>query len=117
MNYNLPRECVGSNLCGVDGTCFTQISGQGFCTEPKKINPEKFIHNEPAFHVAKEAEKWMMKAEELEKQLLHYAINVLPDKDAQLDRLEALLSKVKSEFDSDGITRETLDEIEFLINK
>ncbi len=32
INRALPNNCVGSDLCGVDGTCYTQVSGQGFCT-------------------------------------------------------------------------------------
>ncbi len=35
INRSLPNACVGEDLCGVDGTCYTQISGQGFCTAPK----------------------------------------------------------------------------------
>lgn len=31
LNRNLPIGCCGADVCGVDGTCFTQISGQGFC--------------------------------------------------------------------------------------
>lgn len=70
-----------------------------------------------ASHVAIEAEKWRMKSEELEKQLLHYAVNVLPDKDAQLERLEILLARVKFDFDNGGhSSKETRDEIENLLS-
>lgn len=30
---SLPKECLGSDLCGVDGACFSQISGKGFCNK------------------------------------------------------------------------------------
>lgn len=31
-------RCVNSDICGVDGICFTQINGQGFCSgKPKNM--------------------------------------------------------------------------------
>lgn len=31
VRRNLPMGCVGGDVCGVDGTCLTQVQGQGFC--------------------------------------------------------------------------------------
>jgi hypothetical protein len=32
INRKLPENCIGSELCGIDGECFTQASGQGYCS-------------------------------------------------------------------------------------
>jgi hypothetical protein len=31
VKRGLPIGCVGSDVCGLDGTCFTQVSGKGYC--------------------------------------------------------------------------------------
>lgn len=48
----------------------------------------------------------------LKSELLDRDINLLPIKDSEIERLQILLSKVKSEFDNGGVTWETRDEIE-----
>jgi hypothetical protein len=48
----------------------------------------------------------------LKSELLDRDINLLPIKDAEIGRLQILLSKVKNEFDNGGVTWETRDEIE-----
>jgi hypothetical protein len=48
----------------------------------------KFFHNEPAYHAAKEAEKWMLEAERLKSELLHRDVIVLLEKNAEYERLK-----------------------------
>ncbi len=31
VRRSLPMGCVGGDVCGVDGTCLTQVEGIGFC--------------------------------------------------------------------------------------